>query len=635
MKKKIAVFTTGWGSEILSQFLTGMMNTLKDEPADVFLFLCYPAYIDNDATKQGEMNIFNLPDLHDFDGTVIFASALDYKDRIDNIIERSNEAGIPVIIQGNRREGISFVGSDNNQAIRDLCAHVRNDHGAKTISFIAGTKDSHDSELRVKAVRDYLSENGCEDDLVDVFYTDWENAAVTRYINGLCSSGAKLPDVFICANDGLAMETCISLSNNGYEVPRDVLVTGFDYIDNSKIFDPSIASVDQCFDEMGAAAIRLWRKMTEGAGSGISEMIPCKFIPGESCNCYEFRNSDKLRRRMGREAFSKRAMTTYFERKLNIIDSTVLPCLTHLEFKENLQALLTDNHDYEGDSFHVLLEPNFGLSIYDADITLNTDRYSRNMEVLYSAEDGVPFKGESFNSRDLIPGYDPEGDNHLYVFLPLHEADSAYGYIVFRDCIDKVENHFLLTYANRMGLAFEKFHHALTLDHINKRLVDLMGRDPLTNVNNRMAYEDKEKYLQSLINSGSDEGFAVAMFDVNNLKMINDSQGHEAGDEYLIRACHLICDVFKHSPVYRIGGDEFVAVLSGEDYDKRDENLKLINERMSPYSAELPLPEDYVSVACGIAVFDGSTDFSVADVIKRADEEMYKDKAAKKEGKIP
>ena len=187
MKKKIAVFTTGWGSEILSQFLTGMENELKNEQ---------------------------------FDGTVIFASGLDYQDRIDNIIERSNEAGIPVIIQGNRREGISYVGSDNNQAIRDLCAHVRDEHGAKTISFIAGTKDSHDSELRVEAVRNYLKENNCEDDLVEVFYTDWENAAVTRHIKELCESGEKLPDVFICANDGLAMETCISLSNNGYEVPN-------------------------------------------------------------------------------------------------------------------------------------------------------------------------------------------------------------------------------------------------------------------------------------------------------------------------------------------------------------------------------------------------------------------------------
>ena len=299
MKKKIAVFTTGWGSEILSQFLTGMENELKNEQTDIFLFLCYPAYIDNDAKKTGEMNIFNLPDLHDFDGTVIFASGLDYQDRIDNIIERSNEAGIPVIIQGNRREGISYVGSDNNQAIRDLCAHVRDEHGAKTISFIAGTKDSHDSELRVEAVRNYLKENNCEDDLVEVFYTDWENAAVTRHIKELCESGEKLPDVFICANDGLAMETCISLSNNGYEVPKDVLVTGFDYIDNSKIFDPSIASVDQCFDEMGAAAVRLWRDMINGGECGKNEIIQCKFIPGESCNCYEYRNSDQLRRRMG------------------------------------------------------------------------------------------------------------------------------------------------------------------------------------------------------------------------------------------------------------------------------------------------------------------------------------------------
>ena len=237
---------------------------------------------------------------------------------------------------------------------------------------------------------------------------------------------------------------------------------------------------------------------------------------------------------------------------------------------------------------------------------------------------------ELFKSRDLIPGYDPEGPNHLYVFLPLHEADLAYGYIIFRDCIDKVENHFLLTYANRMGLAFEKFRHALTLDHINKRLVDLMGRDPLTNVNNRMAYEDKENLLQSQINTEPDLEFAIAMFDVNNLKMINDSQGHEAGDAYLIRACRLICDVFKHSPVYRIGGDEFVAVMTGEDYKKRDKNVKSLNKKMSKYSDTLPLPDDYVSIACGVAVFDAENDVSVADVIKRADEEMYKDKAAKK-----
>ena len=160
MKKKIAVFTTGWGAEILGQFLDGMKEELRRDNADVFLFLCYAAFADSPAKKQGEMNIYNLPDLRDFDGAMIFGSGLDYKDRIDDIIARSNEAGIPVIIQGSRREGISFVGSDNYQAVKDLCAHVVKDHGVKNITFFAGTKDSHDSELRLQAVRDYLKENG-------------------------------------------------------------------------------------------------------------------------------------------------------------------------------------------------------------------------------------------------------------------------------------------------------------------------------------------------------------------------------------------------------------------------------------------------------------------------------------------
>ena len=105
MKKKIAMFTTGWGSEILVQFLAGMLDEVKNENTDIFLFLCYAAFADSPEKKTGEMNIFNLPDLHDFDGAVIFGSGLDYQDRIDNIISRCNDAGIPVIIQGAKREG--------------------------------------------------------------------------------------------------------------------------------------------------------------------------------------------------------------------------------------------------------------------------------------------------------------------------------------------------------------------------------------------------------------------------------------------------------------------------------------------------------------------------------------------------
>ncbi len=630
MKKKIAVFTTGWCSEILSQFLTGMQNALEGEKADIFLFLCYPTHVDTLAMKKGEMNIYTLPDLHDFDGVFIFGSGLDYHDRVDDIVARSREAGVPVIMQGAKRDGISYVGSDNYLATKAMCRHLFEEHGVRNITFFAGTTDSADSELRLKAVRDYLEENGRSEDLKEVFYTKWENVAVTRHLNELCAEGRELPDAFICANDGLAMETCITLSRNGYEVPRDVLVCGYDHIDDSQVFDPSIASVDQCLTEMGSAAAKLWLDILGGAEQGVSQVIPCKFIPGDSCGCYELRNSDRMRRRKGREAFSVRAMTTYFNRKLNLIDSTILSCLTYEDFKRNLHRLLAENHDYEGDSFHILLEPNFGLSIYDPNIRLKTKGYSRQLEVIYSTEDGVRYREDRFPTSELIPNYDSEGPNHLYVFLPLHEADEAYGYIIFRDCMEKVENHFLHTYQSRMGLVFDKFRHALSLDLINKRLLDLMRRDPLTNVSNRMAYEDKEKYIQSKINSETAMPFAIAMFDVNNLKLINDSMGHDAGDEYLIRACHLICNIFKHSPVFRIGGDEFVAVLSGDDFEDREELKEDLKRHMSPYSAKMPLPSDYVSIACGISVYRPGADMSVQDVVKRADEEMYRVKAEMK-----
>jgi diguanylate cyclase (GGDEF)-like protein len=627
MKKKIAIFTTGWCCEILTQFLTGMQEALEKEPVDLFLFTCYPTHIDSTTNRIGELNIFKLPDLKKFDGVVIFGSGLDFKDEVDQILKRSKEAGIPVIMQGGKREGTYYVGSDNYVATLEMCKHLQEKHDVHDIVFLAGTDDSLDSELRLKAVRDYLEQAGRGDDLKEVFYTRWENAVVTKYIDEYCASGRPLPDVFICANDGLAMETCMSLFRNGHDVPRDVLVCGYDYIDDSQIFDPSIASVDQCISKMGAACGEMWIDLLSGKECEASMIIPCEFIPGDSCNCYEHRNSDKIRRRVRRDAFLKRATNTYFNRKLNLIDSTVLSSLSFPEFCSRLHDLLLENHTFEGDSFHILLDPNFGLSINDPNIYLGKNGYNKNMDILFSMEDGKEYDRKRFFSEDLVPGYKDDATNHLYTFLPLHEGDEAFGFIVFRDGMEKILNHYLQTYQSRMGLVFDKFRHSLSLDLINKRLLEVMKKDTLTNVSNRRAYEDKEIFLQSEINSGSGLRFAIAMFDVNNLKLINDSKGHEAGDEYLIKACRLICNVFKHSPVYRVGGDEFITVLTGEDFNNRETLIKEIEKRLSPYQSTLPIPEDYVSIACGLSEYDPEKDKSVQDVFKRADDLMYKNKA--------
>ena len=93
-------------------------------------------------------------------------------------------------------------------------------------------------------------------------------------------------------------------------------------------------------------------------------------------------------------------------------------------------------------------------------------------------------------------------------------------------------------------------------------------KDALTGVGNKAAYIKKAEEINRQVAENGAE-FAVVMIDMNNLKQVNDDHGHKAGDLYIKGCCHMICDAFKHSPVFRIGGDEFVVLLQGTDYENR------------------------------------------------------------------
>ena len=155
-------------------------------------------------------------------------------------------------------------------------------------------------------------------------------------------------------------------------------------------------------------------------------------------------------------------------------------------------------------------------------------------------------------------------------------------------------------------------------------------QDALTHVKNKTAYNAKAKELAAQIEKFS-AVFAIVMVDVNFLKKVNDTYGHEYGDKYLIGACEIICDVFKHSPVYRIGGDEFLAILQGHDYEQRDELMVQLKERFRGSGDESLQPWEDFSAACGIGVYQ--LGMTVEEVFQNADEEMYRNKVEMKGGR--
>ena len=148
--------------------------------------------------------------------------------------------------------------------------------------------------------------------------------------------------------------------------------------------------------------------------------------------------------------------------------------------------------------------------------------------------------------------------------------------------------------------------------------------DSLTGVKSKHAYVEAQEELDGLIAQGSCPAFAVVVLDVNDLKRVNDIEGHQAGDAYLRAACAIICDVFTQSQVFRIGGDEFVVLLEGDELERRDELIARIDEHNEEANHT-----GGVVVSRGVAAFEGED--CVATVFARADQMMYENKASLKE----
>ena len=168
------------------------------------------------------------------------------------------------------------------------------------------------------------------------------------------------------------------------------------------------------------------------------------------------------------------------------------------------------------------------------------------------------------------------------------------------------------------------------IEHLRGYINDLNSLaygDALTSVRNKGAFDLHINEIESRIKDPDDTPeFAIGIFDCDDLKTINDRYGHDKGDMYLKNSSHLICRVFEHSPVFRIGGDEFAVVLQNDDYNNRDALKKYFVEKSGEICAFAKEPWEQIRVSLGIAKYDPALDSCVEDVMRRADHFMYEDK---------
>ena len=243
-----------------------------------------------------------------------------------------------------------------------------------------------------------------------------------------------------------------------------------------------------------------------------------------------------------------------------------------------------------GKDFFRLTQENMTRDIYPEDLPMMSISMQKNNLI----ESLTKFGKTLLNYRLMIDG------RAQYVSLYAVRPDEDSEHIII--AVSNVDD------AKRMEIAY---HNA----------VDMANKDALTGLKNKRAYVHAETELDELISNSENPAFAVVVCDLNGLKQINDTLGHKAGDEFIKKGCSIICNTFKHSPVFRIGGDEFAVILKGHDYENRYSLMGSLHDSLQTHRRNRML-----ILAAGISEFVPYKDMRVQDVFERADNLMYADK---------
>lgn len=164
------------------------------------------------------------------------------------------------------------------------------------------------------------------------------------------------------------------------------------------------------------------------------------------------------------------------------------------------------------------------------------------------------------------------------------------------------------------------------LEAANRRLSELAITDALTGLGNKAAYIERIRSVNARLATDTTP-FSVAVFDMNGLKSINDNHGHERGDLAIMDAAKVLTAVFEKGDLFRIGGDEFIAVIENADAAAMTRHFEAFEARLAEENRTQKAYVVPLSVSKGCATYAPGTDAEYLDVFRRADEDMYRDKA--------
>lgn len=599
-------------------WVDGIIRRIRELDADIALYQynCYGNWSKDALHNTGEYNIYNLPNLKEFDGIILDGSNIVDIRQKQKIVEKLQQCGLPVVSLDWYVDGFYYVGADNRRPIRELMQHLYDVHGCRKFVYAGGPEDAFGNFERVAAYCECLKKFGLTLDENPILCGDYDYETGVRYMQEFAQEKKPLPDVFVCANDNIAAGMCAEAENWGYRVPDDFLVTGFDNLDKAAYFRPQITTVFQNREDIGKLCVDVLCHIWNGEPVDKRSYIPVTCIYAESCGCPDNGHVDY------REYVKQKIVDGVHKDKEDALLLELEAQMTRCSsFKEIFEYIVDYFQKLRCDGVYFVVNRNLFLA--DEDTSFPVEGYDReHMVVVDGFEDG---ERSSFESVEALSRHlEATGSQNAYLFTPIHFREQSVGYLIMKNGRFLYDNPYYYDIHSTIVKTLETHFKQKQLENAVNKLQMLYNRDPLTGICNRIAYTDM---IQPAFARYQREGIrcVIIFVDADDFKSINDTYGHEFGDRVLIKIAHVLDEECpENGCVCRYGGDEFVGFFPYATKEKAEDYVMRVQKRLT---------RENIMISMGVELTEAGSCDSMDSYLSLADQQMYQEKQKRKKAR--
>ncbi len=619
--KIAAICIAGIQDDHLAYISNTISDSLIKRGYKVLVFNSFTDFYYITTYTKGEASIYHLLNFDLIDVLIVMPETIKNNDTVSKIVNHARESGTPVICIDGEYEGCTNIKYNYREGFENTVRHIVEDHGCTDTFLVAGIKDNSFSEERIDAYKKVLADNNIPFDESKLDYGDFWSIPTKDVMKRYFSTHDKPPQVFICANDSMAITVQREVRSRGFRIPEDVIVTGFDatYQDSTyTVTEITSAIVDP--DELADVVAETCAGYMAGTEVPMTKLIRFKLLPAQTCGCtpsdanYVSEKLLKMNDYNTATQSSENRMMQYY--------ADCVGCKT-------LKDIAAKMSGYVDDISAVCINSDFLTKNAEVMPKEYHSVYTNQMIALCQRDKEVVEGAATYDVRNLIPqlGKALKKYNKI-MFVPLHFQSKVIGYyaVVFEYFTGGYRD--TRRFTNTTNQILESFMSNYNLQQAYNELDMTYSKDSLTELFNRRGFFIS---IEKMLENNVGKPLMLISIDMDRLKMINDTYGHTEGDKAIIEVAEALRSVCtKKGACARFGGDEFIIAMPCEDV-KHDQSIVIgdIQTHLDNYNRKSGA--DYeVSISIGVTTEIIKDNFDISELILKTDKLMYEQKRIKK-----